>query len=135
MFHAAFYFIIGLHEYGFNPEKRIKVSEPNSYFIQSLSIQAFAFHCHPGVGPALARLVSPTRQRQYGTLAAVIAAGALCYLTGRNMRIISHVVFHDYDTTQVFTMVVASLYALFLLLTTPLTLFAARVALHDLRSR
>jgi amino acid permease len=150
MCHAVFYFGVGFHEYGFNPENRIKVFEPNSYLIQSLSIQAFAFHCHPGVGPALVRLVAPTRQRQYGTLAIVIVAGGFCYLvgglfpyittiasgpmTGRNMRIISHVVFHDYDTMQVFTMVVESLYALFLLLTTPLTLFAARVALHDLIS-
>jgi hypothetical protein len=150
VFHAVFYFGIGLNKYGFDPDRRIRYFEPNNYFIQSLSIQAFAFHCHPGVGPTLARLTTPTRKRQYGTLAIVIVSGAFCYvigglfpymttiasgtLTGKTMRITSHVVFQDYDTTQIFTMIVEGLYALFLLLTTPLVLFAARVALHDLMS-
>jgi sodium-coupled neutral amino acid transporter 2 len=148
--HAVYYFGLGIEKYGFDPEHRVVAFDPSGYFIQSISIQAFAFHCHPGVGPTLAKLISPTRRRQYGTLAIVIVAGGLCYMiaglfpymttiatgskAGRNMRIVSPVVFHDYDTTQLFTMVVEGLYALFLLLTTPLVLFAARVALHDLIS-
>jgi amino acid permease len=146
--HAVYYFVLGYTKYGFDPERQIRYFEPNENLIQSLSIQAFAFHCHPGVGPTLARLAAPTRRRQYATLAIVIASGAFCYLVGgvfpyittlasgsgagRNLRVTSHVVFEDYDTTQLFTMVVEGLYALFLLMTTPLVLYAARVALHDL---
>jgi hypothetical protein len=124
---------------------KLPVFAINKYFIPSLSTQAFAFHCHPGIGPAIAKLANPTRSRQYMTLAAVVGAGGFCYYIGGiipylNRGSIDHpidsqVMFRSYPSGPIFTYVTEALYAFFLLITTPLLLYAARVALHDLISK
>jgi amino acid permease len=130
---------------GIHHDRKFPVFTANKYFIPSLSTQAFAFHCHPGAGPAIAKLVNPTRNRQYMTLAAVVGAGAFCYYVGGLLPYLtlgsiakpikSQVIFDSYPQGSVFTYITEALYALFLLITTHLLLYAGRVALHDLISK
>jgi hypothetical protein len=137
--------IVVFGQKGFRPHGEIPIFTYNRYFIPSLSTQAFAFHCHPGAGPAIAKLINPTRKRQYLTMAAVVGAGGICYYIGGLLPYLTlgsvgtpiknHVVFDSYPQGPIFTYVTEALYALFLLVTTPLLLYAARVALHDLISK
>jgi amino acid permease len=130
---------------GIPRDRKFPIFTINKFFIPSLSTQAFAFHCHPGVGPAIAKLLNPTRRRQYITLAAVVGAGAFCYYIGGVLPYItlgsiaepikSQVIFDTYHQGGLFTYITEALYAFFLLITTPLLLYAARVALHDLISK
>jgi amino acid permease len=142
--HAITYFAMAVRDGSVGAGTHYNYVSFNKYFIPSLSVQAFAFHCHPGTGPTIARLAHPTRERQYWTMLAVIAtatvgyyvAGLLPYLTlAQQAPIPGHVIFNYYPSGQVFTYVTEGLYALFLLVTAPLLLFAARVALHDLISK
>jgi amino acid permease len=136
--------IVVFAQTGFHRERKFPIFTINKYFISSLSTQAFAFHCHPGVGPAISKLINPSRNRQYMTMAIVVGAGAVCYYVGGiipyltlasiDKPIDSQVIFESYQAGPIFTYVTEALYALFLLITTPLLLYAARVALHDLIS-
>jgi amino acid permease len=142
--HAVTYFVVAVRDGSVGPSADYNYVKFNKYFIPSLSVQAFAFHCHPGTGPTLARLENPTRERQYWSMLAVIVAASVCYfLAGllpyltlaQHAPICGHVVFDCYPPLHIFTYITEGLYALFLLVTAPLLLFAARVTLHDLISK
>jgi amino acid permease len=137
--HSAVYLIVEVSNDAFDPNHEIKWVTFDGKIITSLAIQAFAYHCHPTVGPTLIRLQNPTRGRQYRTLAAVVGAAGFAYLVGGLLpyltlvnRITEPIVFMCYPTQQVFTIITKGLYAVFLLITTPLILFSARFCLVGL---
>jgi amino acid permease len=137
--HSAVYLIIGIDKKGFDPEHQIRYFEFNEFVIPALSIQAFAFACHPMIGPTLSRLIEPTRERQYKTMTIVAAGASACYLLGGLLpyltlfdHILDPVVFVYYPQGQTFTVVEKLLYSVFLVFTTPLILFSARLGLNEL---
>ena len=140
--HALVYFGVYVHDYGFDPERKIEIASFNSFFISAISIQAFAFTCHPVIGPTIATLSSPTRQRKYLTLALVVIAAAMCYLIGGILpyltlfdKITDPIVFDDYlkdHPKQWFTVITTCIFGVFLTITTPLLLFSARYAFNDI---
>jgi sodium-coupled neutral amino acid transporter 10 len=140
--HSAIYLGIGVHDSGFDPEHEVRYFELNNFFVTAIAVQAFAFNCHPTVGPTLARLINPTRSRQYRVLACVVIGaavayyigGLLPYLTLRN-RVSELIIFLCYPTGQIFTIITKGLYGVFLLITTPLILFSGRFCLAGLICR
>jgi amino acid permease len=141
--HAIFYFAEAVRDGTVGASADYNYVHFNKFFIPSLSVQAFAFHCHPGTGPTITRLAKPTRERQYWTMLMVIAMATVCYYVAgllpyltlaAHAPICSHVVFECYGSGHAFTYIAEGLYALFLLVTAPLLLYAARVTLHDLIS-
>jgi amino acid permease len=125
-------------ESGFNPDRTMKLFDFNNFFIKSLSVQAFAFACHPLVGPTLERLTDPTWQRQYSTMLVLTICASACYALGGLLpyltlfdRILDPVIFVYYNPGQVITTVTKALYAIFLIITSPLILYSARLALND----
>jgi sodium-coupled neutral amino acid transporter 10 len=137
--HSAVYLIIGITRDGFDPDHELRIFQFNEFVIPALSIQAFAFACHPLIGPTLSRLIEPTQARQYRTMTILACGATTCYLAGGLLpyltlfdKIADPVVFVYYPTGQVFTIVEKALYALFLVFTTPLILFSARLGLNDL---
>jgi amino acid permease len=140
--HSLVYLIVAVERNEFNTNNEIVWISFDHRIVSSLAIQAFAYHCHPTVGPTLIRLINPTRARQYGTLAAVVGAAAIAYLVGGLWpyltllnRITEPIVFMCYPTQQVFTIITKGLYGIFLLITTPLVLFSARFCLVGLVCR
>jgi amino acid permease len=137
--HSAVYLGIYTHRDGFDPHQHLKfVNEDVHFFIESLSIQAFAYACHPLIGPTLERLVQPSRERQYNTMALVTICATLCYTLGGLLpyltlfdRVCDPVVFIYYLRGQVFTIIAEATYAVFLIITSPLILYSARLALND----
>jgi amino acid permease len=136
--HSAVYLVIYTRESGFNPDGTMKLFQFNKFFIKSLSVQAFAFACHPLIGPTLERLTNPTWQRQYSTMLILAICASGCYALGGLLpyltlfdRILDPVVFVYYGPGQVFTIVTKALYAIFLIITSPLILYSARLALND----
>jgi hypothetical protein len=131
--HSAVYLVVGLMKEGFDPNHEVKWVSFDGAIVHSLAIQAFAYHCHPTVGPTLTRLINPTRGRQYGTLSAVVGAAGFAYFVGGLLpyltllnRVTEPIVFMCYPTQQVFTIITKGLYGVFLLVTTPLILLSAR---------
>jgi amino acid permease len=139
--HSAVYLFVAVKNDEFDPNHEIQWITFDGRIVSSLAIQAFAYHCHPTVGPTLTRLQNPTRTRQYATLAAVVGAAGFAYLIGGLLpyltlvnRVTEPIVFMCYPTQQVFTIVTKGLYGVFLLITTPLILFSARFCLVGLVS-
>jgi amino acid permease len=139
--HSAVYLIVAVKRDEFDPNHEIQGFTFDGRIVTSLAIQAFAYHCHPTVGPTLTRLQNPTRNRQYATLAAVVGAAGFAYLVGGLLpyltlvnRVTEPIVFMCYPTQQVFTIITKALYGVFLLITTPLILFSARFCLVGLVS-
>jgi amino acid permease len=137
--HSAAYLGVAISRHEFDPNNEITWVSFDGKLVSSLAIQAFAYHCHPTVGPTLMRLQNPTRGRQYGTLAAVVGAAGFAYLVGGLLpyltlvnRVTEPIVFMCYPTQQVFTIITKALYGVFLLITTPLILFSARFCLVGL---
>jgi hypothetical protein len=137
--HSAVYLGIEVREQGFDPEHEIRYLELNNFFVTAIAVQAFAFHCHPTVGPTLARLINPTRIRQYQVLASVVVGAGVCYYVGGLLpyltlgnRVSELIIFLCYPTGQVFTIITKGLYGVFLLITTPLILFSGRFCLAGL---
>lgn len=140
--HAIFYFGVYTHDYGFDPDHKIQFVAINEFFIPAMSIQAFAFTCHPVIGPTIASLVNPTRQRKYLTLGLVVIASGICYLIGGLLpyltlfdKIVSAIVFGDYlrdHPKQLFTLITTAIFGAFLTVTTPLLLFAARHSFNEM---
>jgi sodium-coupled neutral amino acid transporter 6 len=137
--HAATYLIVRFVNHNFDPNHEIVFARFDRDLIISLNIQAFAFNCHPTVGPTLRRLINPTRQRRYLVMATVVAAAGFAYLAGGLLPYLTLVegvtdpiVFLCYPEQQVFTIITKGLYSLFLLVTTPLILFSARFCVADL---
>jgi sodium-coupled neutral amino acid transporter 11 len=139
--HSITYFVKGVRGGTIGPRSDFVYFKFNKFFIPALSTQAFAFHCHPGTGPTIARLIQRTRGRQYATMAAVIGAAAVCFIVGGLLPYLTlapvggQVIFDWYPEGRIFTYITEGLYALFLLVTAPLLFYAARVALHDLISK
>jgi amino acid permease len=137
--HSAVYLGVYTHDDGFDPNQHLKFVNGNAhFFIESLSIQAFAYACHPLIGPTLERLVQPTRERQYNTMALVTICATLCYTLGGLLpyltlfdNVCDPVVFIYYRKGQVFTIIAEAAYAIFLIITSPLILYSARLALND----
>jgi amino acid permease len=114
------------------------------FIIPSLSIQSFAYHCHPVIGPTIQQLANPTRMRKYITLGLVTLGAAICYLLGGILPYLtlfhdhtfSTVILNDYhdawETAQPFTMVAQTLYAAILFLTAALILITARIGFNDI---
>jgi amino acid permease len=133
LIHSIVYLGIGVHQNGFDPQHELKWFSFNTYVIQALSIQAFAFHCQPIVGPTVKRLENPTRKRQYILLGLVIFAAAIAYFIGGLLpyltlfdRVQDPVIFNWYPSGQVFTVVTKTMYCLFLIITNPPLFFTAR---------
>jgi amino acid permease len=136
--HSAIYLVIYSVKNGFDPEKQISFGSFNHYFLSSLSIQAFAYACHPLIGPTLEKLKQPTKARQYRTMTILTLCASSCYGLGGLLpyltlfdQIETPVVFVYYDKGQWFTILTKALYALFVVFTTPLILFSARLSLND----
>jgi sodium-coupled neutral amino acid transporter 6 len=137
--HSADYLVVGIQDHGFDPDHEIKYFAFGRNVIQSISVQAFAYHCHPTVGPTMAQFANPTQERQYKLMAGVVGAAACCYVIGGLLpyltlvdEIDDFVIFSCYPTGRVFTIVTKILYSLFLLITTPLVLYSARLSLSGL---
>jgi amino acid permease len=138
--HSAVYLGVEVNsERGFDPEGEIRYLELNNFFVTAVAVQAFAFHCHPTVGPTIARLINPTRVRQYKVLAMVVIGAAVAYYVGGLLpyltlgnRVSELIIFLCYPTGQVFTIITKALYGVFLLITTPLILFSGRFCLAGL---
>lgn len=110
----------------------------NSYFIPSLSIQAFAFTFNMMVAPTIEKLKNPTRKRQYTTFGLVIAVSCITYIFCGllpYMALIPNIdhaiVFEDFVHGRIFTIIMKALFGVFLIMTTPLILFSCRVAFND----
>jgi hypothetical protein len=85
------------------------------------------------------QLADPTRERQYKLMAAVVGSAAICYIVGGLLPyltllegITDVVIFSCYPDGRVFTIITKVLYATFLLITTPLVLYSARLSLIGL---
>jgi amino acid permease len=137
--HAVTYLIDKFVKGEFDPNHEIQFFVFSRHLVVAIAIQAFAFNCHPTVGPTLARLINPTRVRQYWIMGSVVGAAGLAYLAGGLLpyltlgnQVVEPIVFRCYPTQQVFTIIVKGLYSLFLLITTPLILFSARFCLAGL---
>jgi amino acid permease len=132
--HAAFFLGKTLANGHFDPDHSIRYFSFGKDLIGAYSIQAFAFNCHPNVGPTILRLSQPTRTRQYWVLAAVILGAGCCYLLGGIMpyltltdKVTGPVIFSDYPPGQPLTIVTKAFYGLFLIVATPLILYSARL--------
>jgi sodium-coupled neutral amino acid transporter 6 len=136
--HGGVYLIKAVLEHRFDPEHKIAFFNFSYILIQGVAIQGMAFHCHPGLGSAMIRLINPNRRRQYSVLGSVVigcfivyaCAGLMPYLTLLD-KVTSQVIFVCYPTGQMFTMITKILYACFLTVTTPLLLLAGRVCLFE----
>jgi amino acid permease len=137
--HSAVYLGINVCAFGFDPNHELIWFSFNEFVIPALSIQAFAYACHPLIGVTLARLIQPTRSRQYSTMAMMVVCASLCYVLGGLLpyltlfdNIRDPVVFVYYPKGQLFTIIAKGLYAVFLVFTTPLILYSARLGFNDL---
>jgi hypothetical protein len=135
LLHSAVSLAMGVHEHGFDPDHAITYFSFNKLFIQAVAIQAFGYHCHPLVGPTIAQLANPTRERQYILMGFVVIVAAFCYLMSGllpYLTLFDHidnvVIFSCYPTGQVITIITKGVYALFLLITVPLLLYTSRLA-------
>jgi amino acid permease len=140
--HSGYYLGRAISEGRFDPRHKIEYFTVDMRLISSYSIQAFAFHCHPHIGPSMLRLVNPTRSRQYWVMAALVIGTGLCYLGGGLMPYLTlvdevkdPVVFECYPKGQPLTIVTEAFYGLFLIVTTPLILYAARICFISLFSK
>jgi sodium-coupled neutral amino acid transporter 4 len=131
--HSIVYLGIGVHNEGFDPNHEIKWFTFNRYIITALSIQAFAFHCHPIIGPAIERLKNPTRVRQYILMGLVLIGAGIAYFVGGLLpyltlfeKIEEPMIFSFYPVGQMFTIITKALYALFLIISNPQLLFSIR---------
>jgi amino acid permease len=138
LIHSAVYLILYTRERGFNPDQTMRLFDFNKFFIKSLSVQAFAFACHPLIGPTLERLIEPTWQRQYSTVLILTLCASGCYALGGLLpyltlfdQILDPVIFVYYSPGQIFTIITKALYAIFLIITSPLILYSARLSLND----
>jgi sodium-coupled neutral amino acid transporter 4 len=138
--HSAVYLALGIVDDGFDPQHEIVIfGHFDGYFIHSLSIQAFAYACHPLIGPTMERLNNPTITRQYVTLGLLCLSAASCYALGGLMpyltlftKIQTPVVFVHYPEHRPFTIVAKAFYGIFLTATTPLILYSARLSLNSM---
>jgi sodium-coupled neutral amino acid transporter 4 len=136
--HSAVYLVVYSVRDGFDPESQILYGRFNHYFLSSLSIQAFAYACHPLIGPTLEKLKQPTKARQRKTMTILTICASSCYALGGLLpyltlfdKITTPVVFVYYDKGQPFTILTKGLYGLFVVFTTPLILLSARLSLND----
>ncbi|OHT09957.1 Transmembrane amino acid transporter protein [Tritrichomonas foetus] len=139
LIHSTYFFGDSLYRDGFDPNKEIKYFELNQYVIPSLSMQAFSFTCHPVFFPTMNKLRKPTRKRQYTLITIVIIIAGFTYFIGGLLpyltkfeQINSAIVFAAYTEGHPFTIIMKILYGVFLLVTTPLILYACRTSLNDL---
>jgi amino acid permease len=136
--HSAIYLVVYSVRDGFDPESQIQYGKFNHYFLSSLSIQAFAYACHPLIGPTLEKLKRPTKARQYRTMTILTLCASSSYTLGGLLpyltlfdKIATPVVFVYYDKGQSLTILTKGLYGLFVVFTTPLILLSARISLND----
>jgi hypothetical protein len=136
--HSAYYLGFGISHRGFDPEKELVIASVNKYFVPALAIQAFAYACHPIVGPTMDKLRNPTTTRKYLTMGLLCLLASCCYTCGGilpYLTLFEHIkdpVIFVYYGQEPFTVMTEALYAVFLTATSPLILYQCRMSLNDI---